>query len=74
MLSSFVPTMEINGNGYTLAAAPMAAANVDVTCNYTGVPGPECDVDNPAANDGTTRLLFKVLPSWWRVASRCPAR
>ena len=61
-LSSFAPTMQINGNSYTLAAAAMAAANVDVTCNYTGGPGPECDFDNGAANDGKTRLLFKVSP------------
>ena len=60
VLSGFAPTMQIDGNGYTLAVAVMAAANVDVTCNYTGGPGPECDFDNGAANDGKTRLLFRV--------------
>ncbi|NWG00533.1 MAG: IPTL-CTERM sorting domain-containing protein, partial [Thermoanaerobaculaceae bacterium] len=30
--------------------------------NYTGGPGPECDSDNPAANDGTTTITFDVSP------------
>jgi uncharacterized repeat protein (TIGR01451 family)/fimbrial isopeptide formation D2 family protein len=59
---SFTPTMQINGNTYTLPAAGMNPNNVDVACNYTGGPGPECDSDNPAANDGTTTITFDVSP------------
>jgi LPXTG-site transpeptidase (sortase) family protein len=60
--SSFTPTMQINGNTYFLPAAGMNANNVDVVCNYTGGPGPECDSDDPAANDGTTTITFDVSP------------
>ncbi|MFZ5885657.1 MAG: sortase [Chloroflexota bacterium] len=58
--SSFAPTLEINGNTYTLVPAVFNAANYDITCNYSGGPGPECEFDNPAANDGTTTLVFRV--------------
>ncbi|MEZ0397354.1 MAG: sortase [Anaerolineales bacterium] len=58
--SSFTPTLQINGNTYTLAASGFAAANYDVVCNYTGGPGPECTGDDPAANDGATTLTFRV--------------
>jgi fimbrial isopeptide formation D2 family protein/uncharacterized repeat protein (TIGR01451 family) len=60
--SSFTPTLQINGNTYVLPAAGMNANNVDVACNYTGGPGPECDSDDPAANDGTTTITFDVSP------------
>jgi len=59
---SFPPTLQINGNTYVLSAAGMNANNVDVVCNYTGGPGPECDSDDPAANDGTTTITFDVSP------------
>ncbi len=59
--ATFTPTLQVNGNGYTLAAAAMAAANYDVACDYTGAPGPECTIDNTAApNTGTTTLTFRV--------------
>jgi LPXTG-site transpeptidase (sortase) family protein len=58
--SSFTPTLQINGNTYALSALGMDAANYDVTCNYTGGPGAECDGDNLAANDGTTTLTFRI--------------
>lgn len=58
--ASFAPTLEVNGNGFTLAAAGMAGGNVNVVCNYTGGPGAECDGDNPAANDGTTAIAFDI--------------
>jgi uncharacterized repeat protein (TIGR01451 family)/fimbrial isopeptide formation D2 family protein len=60
VLETYTPTMQINGNGYTLAAANMNDANVAIACNYTGGPGSECDTDNPAANDGTTHLEFFI--------------
>jgi hypothetical protein len=37
---SFPPTLQINGNSYTLGSAGLAVANYDVTCNYTAVTGP----------------------------------
>lgn len=58
--SSFAPRLAVSGNGFTLPAAAMAAGNVDVDCNYTGGPGPECDTNNPAANDGTTLITFEL--------------
>jgi LPXTG-site transpeptidase (sortase) family protein len=62
VLSSFTPTLQISGNGYTLATAALGAANYDISCNYSGGPGPECKTNNPAADDGTTRLTFRVSP------------
>jgi len=58
--SSFTPTLEIAGNGFSLPAAGIGAANFDVSCNYTGGPGPECTINDPAANDGLTTLTFRV--------------
>ncbi len=58
----YAPTMSINGNQYSLGSAALDADYVDVSCNYTGGPGSECDTDNPAANDGTTSILFEISP------------
>ncbi|MCS6843285.1 MAG: isopeptide-forming domain-containing fimbrial protein [Caldilineales bacterium] len=58
--SSFAPTLEVNGNSFVLSAAGMDPANVDVVCNYTGGPGPECDADDPAANNGQTTITFYI--------------
>ncbi|MBV6393594.1 MAG: hypothetical protein KPEEDBHJ_02836 [Anaerolineales bacterium] len=64
--ASFVPTMTVNGNSYVLASAGMNAANVDVDCNYTGAvaspPSPpgSCDSLDPAANDGSTTIVFNI--------------
>ena len=55
-----VPTLEVAGNGYNLPALALTAGNYDVVCNYSGGPGPECTANDPAANDGTTRLTFRV--------------
>ena len=60
VLSSFTPTLQISGNGYALATAAMGAANYDISCNYSGGPGAECTANDPAADDGTTRLVFRV--------------
>ncbi len=63
---TFVPTLEINGNTYTLDAAAMAASNVTISCNYTGAtaspPAPpgECDSLDPATDDGSTTIIFNV--------------
>ena len=62
VISNFTPTMQISGNGYTLATAAMGAANYDISCNYAGGPGAECTSNNPAADDGTTKLTFRVSP------------
>ncbi|MBK9095774.1 MAG: isopeptide-forming domain-containing fimbrial protein [Anaerolineae bacterium] len=58
--SSFAPTLQVNGNDFTLAAASMDGGNVNIVCNYTGGPGAECDSDNGAANDGTTAIAFDI--------------
>ncbi|HXF86438.1 MAG TPA: isopeptide-forming domain-containing fimbrial protein [Anaerolineales bacterium] len=58
--SSFTPTLGVNGNPYVLALAGMSSANFDVSCNYTGGPGAECTSSDPATNDGTTTLIFRV--------------
>ncbi len=58
--SSLAPTLLVNGNGFSLPTAAMDGANVEVLCNYTGGPGAECDADDPAANDGTTRITFNI--------------
>lgn len=58
--ANFVPTLQINGNGYSLGTAPISAANRDVSCNYTGGPGGECSINNPAGNDGTTSLIVRI--------------
>ncbi|MDW8227673.1 MAG: hypothetical protein RMJ60_07735, partial [Anaerolineales bacterium] len=62
----FVPTLQLNGNTYTLSALAMQASNVTTSCNYTGAiaspPAPpgECDQLDPAANDGTTTIVFNI--------------
>ena len=72
--STFSPTMFFNGNGFTLSAAAINASNYDVSCNYTGLPLPvpnaDCTIDDPAANDGTTALEFRVSNE---IQSRQPA-
>ncbi len=60
VLTGFTPTLQISGNGYTLATASLGAANYDVSCNYTGGPGAECTTNDPAADNGTTKLTFRV--------------
>ncbi|MBI4762444.1 MAG: sortase [Chloroflexota bacterium] len=54
----FTPTLQINGNTYTLSAAGFNAANYDVACHYTGA-GAECESNTPPIN-GTTTLIFRV--------------
>lgn len=54
----FTPTLQINGNTYTLSAAGFNAANYDVACHYTGA-GAECESNTPPI-DGTTTLIFRV--------------
>jgi large repetitive protein len=58
--SSFSPRLSINGNNFVLATAGMNSNNVNVTCNYTGGPGLECDADDGAANTGETTIDFNV--------------
>lgn len=60
VLSGFAPTLQINGNGYNLVTSALSAANQDISCNYTGGPGPECTLNNATADDGTTKLVFRV--------------
>ena len=60
VVSGFTPTLQINGNGYNLSTALVNAANYEVNCNYTGGPGAECTQNNPAADDGTTNIVFRV--------------
>ncbi len=58
---AFPPTLEVNGNGYALAAAAFAPANFTVDTSridLTDGPPPPL-VENPAT-DGTTLLTFRV--------------
>ncbi|MGB7539548.1 MAG: isopeptide-forming domain-containing fimbrial protein [Anaerolineales bacterium] len=58
---AFPPTLEVNGNGYALAAAAFAPANytVDISrIDLTDGPPPP-PAENPATN-GTTVLTFRV--------------
>lgn len=50
--SGFTPTLQVNGNGFTLAAGSMNGSNFTVQPNYTPA--------DPAPNDGTTTLTFRV--------------
>ncbi len=58
--SSFVPTLQINGNTYTLAAAAFQTGNYDVLCNYTGGPGAECTGSDSTIAAGKTKIVFRV--------------
>ncbi|MEO7909759.1 MAG: hypothetical protein ABIV47_08935, partial [Roseiflexaceae bacterium] len=49
---TFQPTLLANGNGFTLPSAAINAANFTVVPNYTPA--------DPAPNDGTTTLQFRV--------------
>lgn len=60
--NSFTPTMTVNGN---LSPANDSSGNMNplnyvVTCNYTGGPGPECTINNPLPDDGSSTILFNV--------------
>lgn len=56
--TSFTPTLQVNGNTFTLGAAAFTPANYDVACHYTGG-GPECET-NTGPFDGTTTLIFRL--------------
>ena len=64
--STFTPTLAINGNnGYSLAATNMTRIspddlNYDIACNYSGTQGPECTESDPAGDDGSTKLVFRL--------------
>ena len=57
--ATFAPTLTVAGNSFSLPAAAFATANFDVTCNYTGA-GAECEFSDPAPNDGSTTLTFRL--------------
>jgi uncharacterized repeat protein (TIGR01451 family)/fimbrial isopeptide formation D2 family protein len=57
---SFMPRLQVNGNGYVLPTNPFDLNNYSVVCNYSGGPGSECTSDNPASNDGTTTILLNL--------------
>ncbi|MFV9507596.1 MAG: beta strand repeat-containing protein, partial [Oscillochloridaceae bacterium umkhey_bin13] len=50
---TFVPTLQVNGNGYSLPNSPFAAANYTVDLSQIG------NDTNPVTN-GSTRFLFRV--------------
>ncbi len=62
--SSFNPALTVHGNGYTFSSQDFhhSAPNVNytVSCNYTGGPGAECDLDDPASNTGKTTITFNI--------------
>lgn len=59
---SSVPTLEINGNGYTIAAVAFDPDHYDIFCHYTvvagGGTGAECETNTGAS--GVTDLTFRV--------------
>ncbi|MEZ6143733.1 MAG: SdrD B-like domain-containing protein, partial [Zavarzinella sp.] len=58
---TFVPTLTINGNTFTLPPVALNAANYTVSQNFTGAAAtPPIFVVDPAANDGTTTISFRV--------------
>lgn len=58
--SSFVPTLEINGNTFLLTSLGWTAANYTVSQNFTGAVASGNLVIDPAANDGSTGLQFRI--------------
>jgi LPXTG-site transpeptidase (sortase) family protein len=57
---SFIPTLEVSGNGYILSAADFTAANFTVdTSRIDLTDGPPPPETNPAT-DGTTHLTFRI--------------
>ena len=58
--ASFIPTLQINGNTFTLTALGWAAGNYTVNQNFTGAVASGNFVLDPAANDGSTALEFRV--------------
>jgi hypothetical protein len=60
--ASFTPTLQVNGNGYVIAASNFAPGNYDVNCHYTvvagGGTGTECESNS--GTTGTTDLVFRV--------------
>ncbi|NOK83600.1 MAG: hypothetical protein GFH27_549305n176 [Chloroflexi bacterium AL-W] len=58
----FIPTLEVDGHTFTLAAQSINTNNYTVSENYTGAtgaPNPPNTLD-PAANDGTTTMIFRI--------------
>lgn len=59
--STFTPTIQVNGNGYTIATKPFATANFTVNTSEIdlsdGPPSPPAE--NPAT-DGTTTVTFQI--------------
>ena len=61
LASDFVPTLQVNGNLYTLATDDFDIANYDITCNYTGstlTTPTECTI--LGGGTGETILTFRV--------------
>ncbi|MBN2084904.1 MAG: hypothetical protein JW748_06725, partial [Anaerolineales bacterium] len=56
---AFVPTLEVNGNGYSLPAADFDAANYTVDTSSIDLTDGPPGVENPATN-GTTLLTFRI--------------
>jgi LPXTG-site transpeptidase (sortase) family protein len=61
VVTTYNPTLAVNGNDYTLAEAPFNLARFDFACDYSPAAGPECTTDNSGLpNSGTTTLTFNV--------------
>jgi LPXTG-site transpeptidase (sortase) family protein len=56
---AFVPTLEVNGNGYSMLAADFAVANFTVDESEIDLSDGPPGVENPAT-DGTTLLTFRI--------------
>jgi LPXTG-site transpeptidase (sortase) family protein len=68
---SSAPVLQVNGNGYVIAAGPFDSANYDVNCYYSSTPlneggdQSECENVNPSNSGdpdeyGTTQLILRV--------------
>jgi len=61
--STFVPTIQLNGNGGNDigTASAMNAANVDIDCMYSGAVAPSADCDTASAVfEGKTTIVFNI--------------
>ncbi len=70
----FTPTLEVDGNSYTLSAASIDASNYEVLCHYTGGPGAECTGTDTTIDAGSTKIVFYVSQEILRRASGSQGR
>jgi len=58
---TFVPTLLVDGNGFSSSPGIFNTANYKIACNYTGASvGTNCTELDPATNNGITTFSFDV--------------